>query len=81
MSYVYKMVQIPPNISVQAKNHIGNEAASYLESVVNQMSEQGWEFLRVDEVGVQVRPGCLMSLLGQSTTVTTYYVITFRRER
>lgn len=81
MNYIYKMIQIPPNISVQAKYHQGNEAASYLESLVNQWAEQGWEFLRVDAIGVQVQPGCLMGLFGQSSTPTIYYVITFRRER
>lgn len=79
MSFIYKMVQIPPAISVQAKAHTGNEAAAYLESVVNDMAGQGWEFLRVDAIGVQVQPGCLMVLFGQKTTETTYYVITFRR--
>jgi hypothetical protein len=81
INFIYKMVQIPPAISVQAKVHTGNEAAAYLESVVNELAAQGWEFLRVDAIGVQVQPGCLMSLLGQRTTETTYYVITFRRPR
>ena len=81
MSFVYKMIQVPPTIAVQAKTHQGNEAALYLESVVNQMANDGWEFMRVDAVGVQVNPGCIMSLLGQRTTETTYYVVTFRKPR
>jgi hypothetical protein len=80
-NYIYKMVQVPPTIAVQAKDHRGNEAAVYMESVVNQMANEGWEFLRVDTIGVQVQPGCLMSLLGQKTTETTYYVISFRKAR
>jgi hypothetical protein len=79
MAVQYKMVQIPPDITVQAKAHKGNEAAAYLEQVVNQYAAQGWEFYRVDPIGVEVRPGCLAGLLGAKTSEYVYYVITFRK--
>lgn len=44
--YVYKMVKVPPNIEVQAGKHRGNEAAVYLETVVNEYASEGWEFYR-----------------------------------
>jgi len=77
--YQYKMVQVPPNIEVQAKQHKGNEAAAYLEGVVNTHARDGWEFYRVDAIGVNVRPGCLGVLLGQKEAFSTYYVITLRK--
>lgn len=76
--YQYKMVQIPPHIEVKESQHQGSEAAAYLESVVNTYAQQGWEFYRVDPIGVNVQPGCLPSLLGQKAVLVTYYVITFR---
>lgn len=79
MTYEYKMIQIPPNISVQAKSHKGNEAAAYLQNVVNNEATEGWEFYRVDSIGVEVQPGCLAGLFGQRSEGTTYHVITFRR--
>ena len=79
--YTYKMVQIPTNIAVQMKAHKGNEAAAYLESVVNEYAEQGWEFFRVDSVGVQVQPGCFDALGGKSEQNDVYHVVTFRREQ
>jgi hypothetical protein len=78
MKYTYKMVQVPPSISVRAKDYRGGEAATYLESVVNQYAAKGWEFYRVDSIGVQVAAGCLASLFGAGTQQHTYYVITFR---
>jgi hypothetical protein len=78
--YEYKMVQVPPNINVQAKN-AGNEAAVYLESIANKYSEQGWEFYRVDSVGVNVQPGCLAGAFGGKAVLSTYFVITFRKPR
>lgn len=78
--YKYKMIQIPPNISVQAKSHIGNEAAAYLEGVVNEYAPQGWEFYRIDNIGVELKPGCLSALGGAKSESSVYYVITFRME-
>jgi hypothetical protein len=77
--FQYQMVQVPPNIQVQAKTQKGNEAANYLQNVVNQYTADGWEFYRVDPIGVSVQPGCLASLLGQKEQINTYYVITFRK--
>jgi hypothetical protein len=77
--YQYKMIQVPPNIEVQAKQHKGNEAAAYLESVVNIHAKDGWEFFRVDAIGVNVKPGCIAGLLGQKDALSTYHVICFRK--
>jgi hypothetical protein len=78
MRYTYKMVQVPPTISIRARDYRGGEAAAYLESVVNQYAVQGWEFYRVDSIGVQVAAGCLAALFGSGPQQQTYYVITFR---
>jgi hypothetical protein len=77
----YKMVQAPPVIEAASKGATGQEAAAYLESVVNRYASQGWEFYRVDQIGVMRRPGCLGALLGMGEQATLYYVITFRRRR
>ena len=78
MSYIYKMVQIPPMLSVMGKKHKGSEAAEYLETTVNKMAKGGWEFYRVDSFGVQIQPGCLASLSGAKSKATLYYVLTVR---
>ena len=79
--YEYMMVQIPPAIVVKQKEHVGNEAAYYLQSLANEKAGQGWEFYRVDTVGVVIQPGCMASLFGAQRTVTEYYVVTFRRPK
>jgi hypothetical protein len=79
--FEYKMVQIPPNIAVEMKKHKGNEAAAYLEGVVNKYAAQGWEFQRVDTIGVALKAGCFGSLSGQTDEHSQYYVITFRKEK
>ncbi len=74
MSFVYKMIQLPPNIIVGQKQ-TGSEAAVYLEGVVNQHARDGWEFFRIDSFGVHTQPGCFSRARFQS-----YYVATFRKE-
>lgn len=77
--YEYFMVQVPPNI--QVKQSSGQDAAAYLQNVANQYASQGWEFYRVDTVGVMVAPGCLGMLMGGKQSFNEYYVITFRRQK
>lgn len=77
--YQYKMVQVPPSINVQEKSQVGNEAAVYLEGIVNEQAKEGWEFYRVDSIGVNVQPGCISALAGQKAAEATYYVVSFRK--
>lgn len=76
--YTYKMVQIAPSLVVNASQHRGQEAAEYMESIVNEWAAAGWEFYRIDTMSIYVPPGCL-GLGGQGTN-THYYVVTFRRQ-
>jgi predicted GNAT family acetyltransferase len=78
-TFEYRMFQIPPNVTVKQKDAKGDEAALYLQRIVNEQARQGWEFVRVDTIGVQTEPGCLGSLLGAQATMFHYYVVTFRR--
>ena len=73
------MVQIPSNITVQMKAHKGNEAAAYMEQVVNHWAADGWEFYRVDAVGVTLQPGCGGAFSGKQSESSVYHVITFRK--
>ena len=72
------MVQVPPTIAIKSKHNKGGEAAAYLEEIVSQWTQTGWEFYRVDSIGVQIQAGCLAALFGQGPQQRTYYVITFR---
>lgn len=59
-------------------------AASYLESLVDEQAGEGWEFCRVDTIGVQAQPGRVkgvrMALSGQSAIKESDYVATFRKD-
>ena len=74
--YEYKMIQIPPSITVQAGREQGNEYAIFLQNIANEQAAQGWEFYRVDTAGVYQQPG---GCLGGAPTFVNHYVVTFRR--
>ena len=74
------MMQIPPVITVKQKDVQGNEAAYYMQTIANEQAQKGWEFYRVDTVGVVTNPGCLASLLGAKQTHIEHYVVTFRMQ-
>ncbi len=80
MAHQYKMIQVPPAIRIKAKDYQGGEAAAYLEEIVNEQARNGWEFFRVDTIGVRSDPGCLGAIFGQKSVMLDYYVITFRKE-
>lgn len=76
--YEYKMAQLPQTFWF--KQDTGKEVALYLEGLAKQYGAQGWEFYRIDSVGVAVPAGCLAKLLGaQVESVRHYNVVTFRR--
>lgn len=77
--FEYRMIQAPPTLVVRRREDNGREAALYLEGIVNEQATQGWEFYRVDTIGVKVKPGCLGAFSGQREATIHYYVVTFRR--
>lgn len=72
------MAQIPPNIFIQSREK-GSEAADYLEKIVNEHAQTGWEFVRIDSMSVTTPAGCLAP--GKAGETNHYHVITFRRPR
>ena len=78
--YVYKMVQMPPNIEIQEGTSTRGRAAGYLEGVVNEYARDGWEFFRVDQIGIRINPGCLAGMFGARADTVVYYVVTFRKQ-
>ena len=52
-----------------------------LQSLINQYSQQGWEFHNIAKVDIEVNPGCLASLFGAKTSYVTFDQVVFRRAR
>ena len=77
--YEYYMVQIPSNFAAQQNTTSGHEIASYVQDWANRLSAEGWEFYRIDTMGMTEVPGCLAGLFGGQASHTQYSIMTFRR--
>jgi hypothetical protein len=83
----YFMVQIPPNVNVQAGSNKNAAAATYLGQVVNHYAQEGWEFYSIETIGLIEHMGCgclalLLSLFaGYRPSHSETYVIVFRRPK
>ena len=79
--YEYQMVQIPPTLLVRTKAEKGTAAGQYLQDLANEHAARGWEYFRVDTMGVHTPPGCLGAVASQKGEMVEYYVVVFRREK
>lgn len=77
--YHYETVQMPLNVKVARKDK-NNKAGAYLRDIINKKSEENWEFVSVESVGLTIKPGCLGALIGRKSQHLIHSVIVFRRE-
>jgi hypothetical protein len=80
--FIYKMVQISPNLQRAGEFESGQTAASeFFEDGVNAMARDGWEFFLMDTFSVKTyQPrGCLWFVWEEKVEIQDYYVITFRK--
>ncbi|NPV10439.1 MAG: hypothetical protein HPY57_01425 [Ignavibacteria bacterium] len=82
--WVYKVIPLPRNVTIMRKLFEArlpeDITAGYVEKIINDMAQQGWEFYRADECTIVERPGCLGSLLGRRESAYTYNMLVFRRQ-
>ena len=50
-----------------------------LQAAIDKNASEGWEFHSLAKVDIELRPGCLASLLGSKVTYMTYDQLIFRR--
>ena len=63
------------------KNQLNpHEMAMQLESVINEQSSNGWEFVQHADVQVMVQPGCFGGFLGGKASVHHVNQLIFRKE-
>jgi len=55
--------------------------SSQLQGLINHHASLGWEFYSLDNVDIEVRPGCLSTFLGAKTAYITYNQVIFRKPK
>jgi hypothetical protein len=49
-----------------------------LRQVINGHATKGWEFVSVEKVDIEVRPGCIGALFGQKVSYISFDQVIFR---
>lgn len=59
-------------------NDNARTVSDQLQAVINDHAKKGWEFVSVEKVDIEVKPGCLGSLLGQRASYISFDQVVFR---
>ena len=78
MAYRYHVVPFLGRIKADTADS-AQTVSTQLQTVIDHYVSHGWDFHSIEKVGIQVQPGCLGGLLGQSVTYLNYDQIIFRR--
>ncbi len=77
MSYRYKVV---PFIGQSRGSLSPTDVSAQLEATIQQYARDGWEFIQLSDVNIEVRPGCLAALLGAKVQYVRFDQLIFRAD-
>lgn len=77
MPYQYKV--IPFMGKLKSGGNI-SEISAQLETKINEQAVHGWEFYQMNDVNIEVTPGCLPAVLGQKSSYVSYDQLVFRKQ-
>lgn len=72
--------QVVPFIGKIKSSQSAAEVSVQLQGIINQYAAQGWEFYQLNDVNIEVKPGCLASLFGARAAYIQFDQLIFRRE-
>jgi hypothetical protein len=76
-NYSYKVVPFLGKVkSGQGASVVSNQ----LQNVIDQYSNEGWEFYSLSSTNIEVAPGCLAALFGAKASYVTFDQIIFRKQ-
>ncbi len=79
-NYVYKVVPFIGQIKENDKQGAA-KVAGQLQQLLDTYAAEGWEFYRIDQVQIAIRPGCLSALLGGRINYINFDQVIFRKEQ
>lgn len=76
MAYTYKVV---PFIGKIKSNQTAADVSAQMQDLINSFAAQDWEYVSMENVNIQVQPGCLPGLLGAKESYIRFDQIVFRK--
>lgn len=56
------------------------EVSNQLEALINEGAKEGWLFEQVNNVNIEVQPGCLAGLFGAKADYVRFDMVVFKKE-
>jgi len=75
--YSYKVV---PFIGQIKSGQNAGEVSKQLQLVIDQVTQEGWEFYQLTNTNIEVQPGCIASFFGSTVSYVTFDQVIFRKE-
>jgi len=72
--------RVMPFIGKVKSNQSAVEVSNQLEALINEGAKEGWQFEQVNNVNIQVQPGCLAGLLGAKAEYVRFDMVVFKKE-
>ena len=74
---MYKVIPFHP--VVKSNKNAVSEIAIQQEKIINDMSEENWEYVGMDSITTIVQNGCIAGLLGNPQSLTNVQTLVFRK--
>ena len=75
---VPSFIVVPFTVNLNQSDKL-NIAGQQLENALNHYSGLGYDYVRMEQLAINVHPGCLGGVLGRSTTTLLYDYIVFKK--
>jgi hypothetical protein len=62
-------------------NADADDVSKQLQALINKHVGQGWEFYTINDVNIEVKPGCLAGLFGSSSSFISIDQVIFRKQK
>jgi hypothetical protein len=77
MSYKYRVI---PFIGKIKGNQNAVDVSNQLEAIIDEGVKEGWEFDQLNNVNIEVQPGCLAGLFGAKVDYTRFDMVVFKKK-
>lgn len=72
--------RVIPFIGKIKSSQSAKDVSDQLEVLINQGAQLGWEFVQINNVNIEVQPGCLAGIFGAKADYVRYDMAVFRKD-
>ena len=72
--------RVMPFIGKIKGNQSAADVSNQLEGLINEGAKEGWQFEQVNNVNIQVQPGCLAGLFGAKEDYVRFDMVVFKKD-